>query len=367
MPVPTTSARPEPRPGARPESWAPAGRSERELARGPTAASRSATSWAAAWVGASTITRTSGSVPEGRSRIRPASPSSASSSATAAASTASSSARALSTSGTLTSTCGSRVITDGQRLRALCPVVGHPLQHVQGGEDAVAGGGVLAHDHVAGLLAAEGVAGDPHRLEHVAVADLGLAHADAGGPHRLHEAEVAHHGGHDGVLGERGRARPSPSARIARIWSPSTTLPVVVDGQAAVGVAVEREADVGAVLEHGRLQRLEVGGAAAVVDVEPVGLGVDRDHLGAGLAQRPRPGLVGRALGAVEDDRAARRAGGRSVRSRGGRRTRRPPRRTSTTRPTSPPVGRSQSSPSRRLDRDLDGVVELDARRGPGT
>jgi hypothetical protein len=51
---------------------------------------------------------------------------------------------------------------------------GHPLEQVERGEDAVAGGGVVAHDHVAGLLAAERVAAGLHRLEHVAVADLGL-------------------------------------------------------------------------------------------------------------------------------------------------------------------------------------------------
>ena len=64
-------------------------------------------------------------------------------------------------------------------------------------------------------------------------------------------------------------------------------LALVVDGQAAVGVAVEGEADVGAVLDHGRLERREVGRAAAVVDVEPVGLGADHDDLGAGGPAAP--------------------------------------------------------------------------------
>ena len=36
-----------------------------------------------------------------------------------------------------------------------------------------------------------------------------------------------------------------------------------VDGQATVGVAVEGEPDVGAVLEHGLLQHVEVGRPAA--------------------------------------------------------------------------------------------------------
>ena len=38
------------------------------------------------------------------------------------------------------------------------------------------------------------------------------------------------------------------------IWSPSTSLPAV-HGQAAVGVAVVGNAEVGAVLDHGRLER----------------------------------------------------------------------------------------------------------------
>ncbi len=80
---------------------------------------------------------------------------------------------------------------------------GHPVQHVQGGEDAVAGGGVAAHDHVAGLLATEGEAGELHRLQDVAVPHLRLPYADPGSPHCLDEAEVAHHGGHDRVVVQR--------------------------------------------------------------------------------------------------------------------------------------------------------------------
>ena len=209
----------------------------------------------------------------------------------AAARTASSSARALSTSGTLTSTCGSRVITDGQLGERLAGR-GHPLQHVQRGQDAVAGGGVVAHDHVAGLLAAEGEAARPASPR----ARSGRRPWSAARRCRR-RASPARSRGCSSRSPRRCPWRSAPasriaSARIARSWSPSTTSPVVVDGQAAVGVAVEREADVGAVLEHGRAQRLEVGGAAAVVDVEAVGLGVDRDHLGAGVraarAGRPR-------------------------------------------------------------------------------
>ena len=48
-------------------------------------------------------------------------------------------------------------------------------QHLQRGDQPVAGGGVVAEDDVAGLLAAEIVAVGAHALDHVAVAD-GRAH-----------------------------------------------------------------------------------------------------------------------------------------------------------------------------------------------
>ena len=66
-----------------------------------------------------------------------------------------------------------------------------------------------------GLLAAERVAVALHRLQHVAVADRGLHQVDALALHRQLEAEVGHDGGDDGVLGaaRRARAWPAPGRR----------------------------------------------------------------------------------------------------------------------------------------------------------
>ena len=50
---------------------------------------------------------------------------------------------------------------------------------------------------------------------------------------------------------------------MARIWSPSTTVAVGVDGQAAVGVAVVRDAEVGAgAARTASTSAVEVGRAA---------------------------------------------------------------------------------------------------------
>ena len=54
--------------------------------------------------------------------------------------------------------------------------------------------------------------------------------------------------------------------------------------------------------DDGLLQHVQVGGAAAVVDVEPVGLGVDRDDVRARRPVGARCGGGGGAVCAVDDD-----------------------------------------------------------------
>ena len=81
---------------------------------------------------------------------------------------------------------------------------------------------------------------------------------------------------------------------------------VAVDGQHAVAVAVEREAGVVVARGHRLAQRVEVRRAAAGVDVAPVGLGGDHVDVGAEAAEDLRRGLVGGAVGAVEQRRGGR-------------------------------------------------------------
>ena len=124
-------------------------------------------------------------------------------------------------------------------------------------------------------------------------------------------------------LGELAARRAWPSARIARIWSPSTTLPVVVDGQAAVGVAVEREARVGAVLE-----RRPSAARSRWVEPQPSLMLSPSGSAWIATTSAPAsrsargPASEAAPCGAVEDDLEPRRAG-RSIGARpGGRRTR---------------------------------------------
>ena len=265
-----------------------------------TSARRAATSSACSWVGASTITRTSCSVPEGRSSTRPVSPSSSSTALTASATSSFSATASRSVTGTLTRTCGSFWTTDASSAREE-PVAAHARHQREPGEQPVAGRRVVEEDQVAALLAAEAQVCGAQRLQHVPVADGGGVHRDPGVAHRVVEAEVAHDGGDDGVLRELAalvqRQRADGQDRVA-----VDEVAVGGDGQAAVGVAVVGDAEVGAVRPHRVDQRPEVGGPDPVVDVPAVGRVADRVHRGPGAAVDLGRDRGGGAVRAVHDD-----------------------------------------------------------------
>ena len=73
-----------------------------------------------------------------------------------------------------------------------------------------------------------------------------------------------------------------------------------VDGDEAVGVAVERQAGVGAGIDDRQPERFRVGRAAAVVDVAPVGVIADDDDVGTESLEGGRRHFDGGAVGAVE-------------------------------------------------------------------
>ena len=74
----------------------------------------------------------------------------------------------------------------------------------------------------------------------------------------------------------------------------------LIDQDDAIGVAIERNADIGAHFAHLAAQRFRRGRPAILVDVESVRFDADRNHVGAQLPQRFRHHLVGRAVGAID-------------------------------------------------------------------
>ena len=151
----------------------------------------------------------------------------------------------------------------------------HP-QDLERRHDAVAARRVLPDDHVAALLATEPGAGHLHPVEDVLVPDRRPDDGAAGALDGLLEAAVREHG--DDERRQRvGRAAAAvplrarrSSARTPRIRSPSTTVPVAVDGHAA-GPRRHRARTRGRRrLRDPRRQRDRAGRTAAQVDVQPI-------------------------------------------------------------------------------------------------
>src|SRR6516162_3846598 len=174
-------------------------------------------------------------------------------------------------------------------------------QHLQRGHKAVAGGGVIRQDDVPGRLAPDIVAVLAHMLEHIAVADRGARERKADAVEIALEAEVRHHGGDDAGLGEVAivlEARRDDGQELVAVDDAAA---LICDDD-AIGVAVEGDADVGAHLLDLGAQGGRLGRSALAIDVEAVGLDPDRHHVGAELPQRLGNYLIGRAVGAVDDD-----------------------------------------------------------------
>ena len=113
------------------------------------------------------------------------------------------------------------------------------------------------------------------------------------------QPEIRHHGGDDAGLGEPAVFLPALRDHREQLVAVDH-MAALVDQDDPVGVAVERDADVGAHLAHLAAQRLRRGGAAFLVDVEAVRLDPDRNDVGAEFPQRFRHHLVGRAIGAID-------------------------------------------------------------------
>ena len=252
----------------------------------------------------SAMTRISGSVPDLRTRMRPALPSRASASAIAL--------RHRSGGKGGVGVAHAHVLQQlRHRLEGAEGFAGRPAaldhrrQRLQGRHQAVARGGMVDHDEVAGLLAAEIVAVGAHALEHVAVADRRAHEAELALVEIALEAEVGHHRGDDAAADQPAVLRPAIGDGRHELVAVDH-LAVLADQHDAVGVAIERDADVGAVHHDTFLQHLRMGRAALGVDVEAVGRHRHRDHLGAQLPQHRRRDLVGGAIGAIDDDLEAR-------------------------------------------------------------
>ena len=141
---------------------------------------------------------------------------------------------------------------------------------------------------MARLLAAKGVAVLAHAGIDVLVAHVGLLVRNARLVQRAEEAEVRHDRGNNGLLGQTAVLVHIAGAHVQDQVAVNHVA-ALVNGQAAVGVAVVGKAHIKAVLHHKALQLVDVGRAAIDVDVKAVRRVVDHVGLGTqGVKDRAR-------------------------------------------------------------------------------
>ena len=171
---------------------------------------------------------------------------------------------------------------------------------MQSGQLAVAGGGVVGKDGVARLLSADTVAELQHLLQHVPVPHRRADEADVVFVAELMEAQIAHDRAHDGAAGEQALV-PHTEAAHGHGLVAVHHVPLLVDHQASVRVAVKGNAQiVPAGGDHGG-QAVQVGGAALEVDVHAVGLFVDEVGLDLEAGEEVRGRGRSGAVGAVDE------------------------------------------------------------------
>ena len=143
-----------------------------------------------------------------------------------------------------------------------------------------------------------------HMLQHIAIAYRRARHAQSDAAQIALQPQIRHHGGHDAGLAQAAVLAPALRDDAHQLVAVDD-LSKLVNQQQAVGVAVQRNANVGAHFAHLGDERFRRGRADVVIDVEPVRFNADGDHFRAQFPKRLRGHAIARAIGAIDDDAKA--------------------------------------------------------------
>jgi len=174
-------------------------------------------------------------------------------------------------------------------------------KHLQRSDEPVAGGAVIGQHHMAGRLAADIHALCAHFLDHIAIADLGAFKRKALAGEKFLQAKIGHHCGYDAAAFQRVALFPGPRDQRQNLVAIDDA-PFFVANNHAVCIAIEGNADIGAIFQHSSLQVLRRGGADIVVDVETIRFNADGFHFRTKLPQNRRRDFVTGAVGAIDND-----------------------------------------------------------------
>ncbi|MOA04094.1 hypothetical protein D3C78_1236280 [compost metagenome] len=172
-------------------------------------------------------------------------------------------------------------------------------QYLQRGNDRITGGGVVAAHDMPGVFTPHQPAALQQLGHDVTVANLGPHERNVQVLECKLQAQVTH---------QRTDHPALQLAPLVQVPGDDEQQLVAIDDRAGmidhqhpVTITVEGNAQVGVTDQHCRLQRLDVGRAAAFVDVQAVRLRMQHRHFGTQLTEHARRDFVGGAMGAVDD------------------------------------------------------------------
>ena len=160
-------------------------------------------------------------------------------------------------------------LQDSTELAERLAALRHDAEDLKGGYQAVTRGSVIAEDHVAALLSADGKVSGPHRLDHVTISHRRADDLPAAGGDHFIQAQIAHHRGHESLAGQR-----SPPERIesrhGKEFIPVQNFPPLIAKKQTIGISVMGDSDVSLRLLHEAADLLGMGAPARPVDVHAV-------------------------------------------------------------------------------------------------
>ena len=181
------------------------------------------------------------------------------------------------------------------------PRFGDHREHLQRGDDPIAGRHVIVQHDMAGLLAAQIETVLAHMFDHVAVADRRANEVELQTLKVPLETEIRHHRRHDAAAIQLTVAMPSRCDERHDLVAVQLA-PLLVDGNEAIAIPIERDADVGAMFNNLLAEEFRMGRATLFIDVEAVRLNAKRHHFRAQFPKHRRRHAIGRAMGAIDDD-----------------------------------------------------------------
>ena len=186
------------------------------------------------------------------------------------------------------------------QLRCFLAGLHEGTKYLRGGDESVTGGGKVAEDDVTGLLAADIMTVGPHILKDIAVTDAGDFYLYTGLLQCLMEADIGHDGAYYGIVFQGSGCLHSQGADDEDVVAVED-IALFIYAEAAVSIAVVGNTDIGTVFLDSRLQTLQMGGAAAVVDIYSVRSFAYYFQRAAQLLQQTRHYSTGCAVGTVKD------------------------------------------------------------------